>query len=36
MQQQCRISLPGNKEYSPADMFARMASWCQQHNIEHD
>lgn len=36
MQQQCRISLPGNKEYSPADMFARMADWCQQHNIDHD
>lgn len=36
MQQQCKISLPGNKEYSPAETFARMSEWCEQHQVTHD
>lgn len=36
MQQQCQVSLPGNKEYSPAETFAQMSAWCEQHQVTHD
>ncbi|MCW8347521.1 beta-eliminating lyase-related protein [Vibrio sp. ZSDZ65] len=36
MQDKCRVVLPGNRERSPAQMFAEMATWCEQHEVEHD
>jgi threonine aldolase len=28
--------LPGNREMTPAELFASMATWCEQNDIEHD
>ncbi|MCL9775993.1 threonine aldolase family protein [Vibrio methylphosphonaticus] len=36
MQGKCRVVLPGNREPSPAQMFTEMATWCEQHGVEHD
>ncbi|WP_391091648.1 beta-eliminating lyase-related protein [Vibrio sp. NH-UV-68] len=36
LKQQCHTFLPGNKEDSPAEHFAKMAKWCEQHNVAHD
>ncbi len=33
---QCTIQIPGNKEPSPAEHFAEMAKWCEQHQVSHD
>jgi threonine aldolase len=32
----CHTVLPGHRARTPAQMFAAMAAWCEQHGIEHD
>ncbi|WP_428775468.1 threonine aldolase family protein [Vibrio sp.] len=32
----CDVIIPGNKEDSPAEHFAKMANWCEQHQVQHD
>ncbi|MDO6583055.1 beta-eliminating lyase-related protein [Photobacterium sp. 2_MG-2023] len=32
----CTLSVPGNREMSPADIFRQMADWCQDNQIKHD
>ncbi|MCG9595359.1 beta-eliminating lyase-related protein [Vibrio sp. Isolate25] len=36
LKQLCHTILPGNKEESPAEHFAKMAAWCEEHNVAHD
>lgn len=36
LKQQCTTILPGNKEDTPAEHFAKMAKWCEQNNVHHD
>lgn len=33
---QCKLILSGNFEHSPAQIFAKMAHWCEEHDIHHD
>ncbi|MGF1755438.1 beta-eliminating lyase-related protein [Vibrio makurazakiensis] len=33
---QCKITISGNKEQAPAQLFAEMAAWCEEHGVEHD
>ena len=28
--------LPGHRALSPAESFARMAGWCEEHQVQHD
>jgi threonine aldolase len=32
----CHTVFPGHRARRPAEMFARMAEWCEANNIEHD
>ncbi|MBC3918983.1 threonine aldolase [Undibacterium sp. CY18W] len=32
----CHTTLPGHQNLSPAQTFARMAAWCEQHQVQHD
>ncbi len=32
----CHTVLPGHRARTPAQMFAAMAAWCEQHNVAHD
>jgi len=32
----CHTTLPGHKSLSPAQTFASMANWCEQHQVQHD
>lgn len=36
LKQLCHTHLPGNKEDSPAEHFAKMAKWCEENNVNHD
>lgn len=36
LKQQCHTHLPGNREDSPAEHFAKMAKWCEDNNVKHD
>lgn len=36
LKQLCHTHLPGNKEGSPAEHFAKMAKWCEENNVNHD
>jgi threonine aldolase len=32
----CDTVFPGHRARTPADMYAAMAAWCEQHGVEHD
>ena len=32
----CHSVLPGHRARTPAQMFAAMAAWCEQHDVAHD
>jgi len=32
----CDTVFPGHRARPPAEMYAAMASWCEQHGVEHD
>lgn len=32
----CTTNLPGHRAVTPAESFARMASWCEEHQVQHD
>ena len=34
--QTCHSVFPGHRARSPAQVFAAMAAWCEQHNVAHD
>ncbi len=36
LRQQCNLFLSGHLDPTPAQTFAQMAEWCEQHNIHHD
>ncbi len=36
LKQLCHTHLPGNKEDSPAEHFAKMAKWCEENKVNHD
>ncbi len=36
LRQRCHTVLAGHKQTSPAEDFAAMAVWCEQHQTEHD
>jgi threonine aldolase len=36
LQAACHTVFPGHKARSPAQMFAAMAAWCEQHGVAHD
>ncbi|NUW69333.1 threonine aldolase family protein [Vibrio coralliilyticus] len=36
LKQLCHTILPGSKEDTPAEHFAKMAAWCEEHNVAHD
>ncbi|MFM2483727.1 threonine aldolase family protein [Celerinatantimonas yamalensis] len=36
LRKQCHTFLSGNHEYSPAELFTQMATWCEAHHVEHD
>ena len=36
LRQQCNLFLSGHLDPTPAQTFAQMAEWCEQHKIHHD
>ncbi|WP_261916813.1 beta-eliminating lyase-related protein, partial [Vibrio aestuarianus] len=36
LRQQCHTFIAGNREPSPAELFANMSTWCLENDIEHD
>ena len=34
--QNCHSVFPGHRVRTPAQMFAAMAAWCEQHDVAHD
>ncbi|NMV27662.1 threonine aldolase, partial [Vibrio parahaemolyticus] len=34
LKQLCHTHLPGNKEDSPAEHFAKMTKWCEVYNVD--
>lgn len=36
LKQRCHTHLPGNREDTPAEHFAKMAKWCEEHDVTHD
>lgn len=36
LQARCHTVFPGHRARRPAEMFAAMASWCEENGIEHD
>ncbi|CAG9295433.1 threonine aldolase family protein [Celerinatantimonas diazotrophica] len=36
LREQCHTFLSGNREAQPAELFAAMAKWCEQHDVMHD
>jgi threonine aldolase len=36
LQRRCHTILPGHRQRRPAEHFAAMAAWCEQHDIDHD
>ena len=36
LQASCHTVFPGHKTRTPAQMYAAMAAWCEQHDVAHD
>jgi len=36
LQRRCHTILPGHRAPRPAELYAAMGAWCDQHDIEHD
>ena len=36
LQRRCHTIFPGHRQRLPAEHFAAMAAWCEQHDIDHD
>ncbi|MEF9929959.1 MAG: beta-eliminating lyase-related protein [Massilia sp.] len=36
LQRRCHKIFPGHRQRRPAEHFAAMAAWCEQHDIDHD
>ncbi|MGO1297582.1 MAG: threonine aldolase family protein [Vibrio sp.] len=36
LREQCHTFLSGNREATPAELFAAMATWCAEHDVAHD
>ena len=36
LRQRCHSIFPGHRQPSPAQTFAAMAAWCEQHHVAHD
>ena len=36
LQRRCHTIFPGHRPRRPAEMYAAMAAWCEQHDIDHD
>ncbi len=36
LRQNCHTTLPGHRAITPAETFARMAAWSEQHQVQHD
>ncbi len=36
LQRHCHTVFPGHRQRRPAEQFAAMAAWCEQHDIDHD
>nr|WP_229499327.1 beta-eliminating lyase-related protein [Pseudoduganella ginsengisoli] len=36
MRQRCHTILPGHRQPTPAELYAAMADWCEQHQVAHD
>lgn len=36
LQRRCHTVFPGHRQARPAELFAAMAAWCEQHEVEHD
>jgi len=36
LRQSCKTNLAGHRAVTPAESFARMASWCEEHQVQHD
>ncbi|TFW11314.1 threonine aldolase [Massilia arenosa] len=36
LQRSCHTVFPGHRARTPAQMFAAMSVWCEQHGVEHD
>ena len=35
LQRRCHTVFPGHRARRPAELFADMAAWCEQHGVEH-
>lgn len=36
LMRRCHTVLPGHRQRTPAEMFAEMAAWCAEHDVQHD
>jgi threonine aldolase len=36
LQRRCHTVFPGHRARRPAELYAAMAAWCEQHGVEHD
>lgn len=36
LQRRCHTVFPGHRQQRPAELFAAMAAWCEQHDVDHD
>ena len=36
LQRRCHTIFPGHRQRRPAELFAAMAAWCEEHDVDHD
>lgn len=36
LQRRCHTIFPGHRQPRPAELYAAMGAWCEQHDVEHD
>ena len=36
LQRRCHTIFPGHRQQRPAELFAAMAAWCEEHDVDHD
>jgi len=36
LQRRCHTVFPGHRQQRPAELFAAMAAWCEEHDVDHD
>ncbi len=36
LQRRCHTVFPGHRQRRPAELFAAMAAWCDEHDVDHD